>query len=441
MKLSVFGVGYVGLVTAACFAELGNEVLACDIDEKKIKSLRDGVIPIYEPGLEEIVKRTSASGRLKFTTDPAESAEFGEIIFVAVGTPHSEDGSPDMKYVKAVAASIGEHLKAPRRIMVMKSTVPVGTSKDVRGIIEERLKSRGGDAEKLEFATVSNPEFLKEGDAIRDFVRPDRVVIGVTENWAREKMAELYAPFMKNGHAVMFMDPASSEMSKYAANAFLAAKISFMNQMAELCEIVGSDIEEVRRAIAADSRIGPHFLYAGVGYGGSCFPKDVQALAALARSKGMNMDLVEAVEAVNIRQKPKLVAKAKKAMGDLKGRQVAVWGLAFKPKTDDMREAPAISIIEALLAGGAKVAVYDPVAMDEARKIFGERVSWAPDMYECVKDAEALFLVTEWADFREPDFEKIGKLMKEKNIFDGRNIYDPARMRGMGFNYASIGRN
>jgi UDPglucose 6-dehydrogenase len=390
--------------------------------------------------LEEIVKRTSGAGRLKFTTDPAEAAEFGDIIFIAVGTPQSEDGHPDMKYVRAVAQSIGEHLKKTKRIVVMKSTVPVGTSAEVQGIIEEKLKARGGEFANLEFAVVSNPEFLKEGDAIRDFVRPDRVVIGVKEDWAKEKMSELYAPFMKNGHAVLFMDPASSEMSKYAANAMLASKISFMNQIAELCEILGSDIEEVRRAIAADSRIGPHFLYAGVGYGGSCFPKDVQALVALARDKGANIDLVEAIEAVNKRQKPKLVERAKQALGDLSGKQIAVWGLAFKPKTDDMREAPAIHVIEALLALGAKVVAHDPVAMGEAKKIFGEKIAYAQDMYDALKDAEALFLVTEWADFREPDFEKIAQLMKSKNIFDGRNIYNPSRMKELGFNYFGIGR-
>jgi len=440
MKLSVFGVGYVGLVTAACFAELGNDVLACDIDENKIKNLREGVIPIYEPGLEEIVKRTAGAGRLKFTTDSAEAAKFGEIVFVAVGTPQSDDGHPDMKYVRAVAESIGEHISEPRTIIVMKSTVPVGTSGEVRSIIEAKLQARGGDAAGLEFATVSNPEFLKEGDAIRDFMRPDRIVIGVVEDWAKERMSDLYAPLMKNGHAVLFMSPPSSEMSKYAANALLASRISFMNQVAELCEATGSDIEEVRRSLASDSRIGPHFLYAGVGYGGSCFPKDVQALAAMAREKGVRNDLIDAIEAVNNRQKGKLVERAKEILGNLKGKQIAVWGLAFKPNTDDMREAPSIDIIEDLLAAGAKVMAFDPVAMNEARKVFADRIVYAKDMYECLKDADALFVITEWPTFREPDFKMMLQLMKGKNIFDGRNIYNPDRMREMGFGYVSIGR-
>jgi UDPglucose 6-dehydrogenase len=440
MKLSVFGVGYVGLVTAACFAELGNEVLACDIDEKKIAALRAGVIPIYEPGLEEIVKRTVAAGLLKFTTDPAEASEFGEIIFVAVGTPSAEDGRPDMKYVHVVAGTIGEHLSAARKIIVMKSTVPVGTSGETRAILEEKLKARGADVAQLEFAVVSNPEFLKEGDAIRDFMKPDRVVVGVKEDWAKEKMAELYAPFSKDGYLVIFTDPASSEMSKYAANAMLASKISFMNQIAELCEAVGADVEEVRKAIAADTRIGQHFLYPGVGYGGSCFPKDVQALVALAHDKGVPVDMIEAVEAINERQKSRLVSRAKEILGDMAGKRIAMWGLAFKPNTDDMRAAPSISIIESLLASGAKVTAYDPVAMDEAKKTLGDRVDYAADMYECLKGADALFVVTEWTQFREPDFEKVAALLKTKNIFDGRNIYDPAKMRELGFAYVSVGR-
>jgi UDPglucose 6-dehydrogenase len=434
MKLAVFGAGYVGLVTGACFAELGNEVLVYDIDERKTDALRGGKVPFYEPGLEDMVRRNVAAGRLRFTADAAEAAGFGEVTFIAVGTPSLPDGNPDLKYVQAAVATIGENMSPSGTIVVMKSTVPPGTTARMRTVLKEVL------AAPTKFAVVSNPEFLKEGDAIRDFMKPDRIVVGVEEEWAREKMEELYVPLAKNGHPILFMDPVSSEMSKYAANALLATKISFMNQIAGLCEAFGADVEEVRQAIAADSRIGPHFLYPGVGYGGSCFPKDVQALAAMARAQGQGAEILEAVERVNETQKTRLVDRAAAAMGGLSGKSIAVWGLAFKPNTDDMRQAPSIAIIEKLLAAGASITAYDPVAMTMAQGVLGDRIDYAKDMYGCLCDADALFLVTEWAEFREPDFEKVADLMRAKNIFDGRNIYDSSKLRELGFEYIGIGR-
>lgn len=437
MKLSIFGVGYVGLVSGACFAELGNEVICCDIDEEKIKILKKGNIPIYEPGLKEIVERNSKQGRLKFSADLKEAARFGDILFICVGTPQKDYGEPDLKYVYQVAKDIGENLDKERKIIVNKSTVPAGTAKEVKNIVAEELRKRGVN---FEFAVVSNPEFLKEGDAINDFMKPDRVVVGVEEEWARKTMGELYSPLTKNGHPIFFMDTASSEMSKYAANTMLAAKISFINQIANLCEITGADIEEVRRAISADKRIGHHFIYPGIGYGGSCFPKDVQALSALAKKFGYTAHLIEAIEAVNNEQKEILAKKIINELGDLDDKKIAVWGLSFKPHTDDMRSAPSINIIERLLAKGAKIFAYDPAAVLEARKIFNNRVEYVLEMYNCLRRAEALVLITEWPQFKEPDFNKMKELMKNPVIFDGRNIYSPARMKELGFKYISIGR-
>lgn len=437
MKLSFFGAGYVGLVTAACFAELGNEVMACDVDEAKISRLRGGEIPIYEPGLKDIVVRNAKEGRLQFTTDPAEAARFGEMLFVAVGTPSNEDGTPDMKYVYAVADIIGDNLEGDKKIVVMKSTVPVGTSADIRRRIAEKLAARG---KNMEFEVVSNPEFLKEGDAIADFTHPDRIVVGTEKDWARKKMSELYEPITKPGHPVFFMDNASAEMAKYAANTFLAARISLMNQLAHIAETLDADIEEVRRSLAADQRIGRHFLYPGVGYGGSCFPKDVQALAATAAKAGVDAELIRAIESVNAGQRTRFTAKIKEGLGGVQGKKLAVWGLAFKPKTDDMRQAPAKDIVEALLADGAIISAYDPVAMEEAKKIFGTKITYAPDMYSALDGAEALVIITEWGQFREPDFGKISAALKNKTIFDGRNIYEPARMAEFGFRYFGIGR-
>lgn len=424
-------------MSGACFAELGNEVLCCDINEEKIKNLNSGEIPIYEPGLKEIIERNSKQGRLKFSADSKEAVKFGDILFIAVGTPQKYYGAPDLKYVHDVAEVIGENLDKERKIIVNKSTVPAGTAKEVKNIVAEELKRRGMN---FDFAVVSNPEFLKEGDAINDFMKPDRVVVGVEEEWARKIMEELYSPLTKNGHPIFFMDAVSSEMSKYAANALLAAKISFINQIANLCEITGADVEEVRRAISADKRIGHHFIYPGIGYGGSCFPKDVQALAVLAKKFGYTAHLIEAIEAVNNEQKEILAKKIINEMGDLDDKKIAVWGLSFKPQTDDMRSAPSINIIERLLAKGAKIFAYDPAAILEARKIFNNRVEYVLEMYDCLKAAEALVLITEWPQFKEPDFNKMKKLMKNPVIFDGRNIYSPARMKELGFKYISVGR-
>lgn len=434
MKISVLGAGYVGLVTAACFAELGNEVMAADIDAAKIERLKKGDIPIYEPGLAEIVTRNEKEGRLRFTTSVPETVKFGEVIFVAVGTPEGHNGEPDLKYIEAAIEDIAVNLDRPRQIIVMKSTVPVGTSKRMRELIAAK---RG---KEIEFAVVSNPEFLKEGDAINDFMRPDRIVIGVEEPWAKEIMESLYATFTKNGHQIFIMDPESSELTKYAANTFLAARISLMNELAAIAELLNADIELVRRAIAADARIGRHFLYPGIGYGGSCFPKDVTALAAIARKAGHDAKFVVVVDEVNKAQQERFVGKILKNLGDAAGKRIAVWGLAFKPKTDDMRQAPSIPVIEKILSAGAQVAVYDPAAMAGARKIFGERVNYEEDMYAALKDASALVLITEWPQFKEPDFQKMAALMKEKNVFDGRNIYEPERMQELGFRYFGIGR-
>lgn len=437
MKISVFGVGYVGLVTGACFSELGNEVLCLDIDQKKIGDLEKGIIPIYEPGLENIVKRNFSEKRLRFTTNIEKAVDFGEIIFIAVGTPQKDYGHADLKFIYEVAETIGDFLKEDQKIIVTKSTVPVGTNKEVAEIISNRLKERGVN---FEFANISNPEFLKEGDAIDDFMKPDRIVIGTNKDWAKEKMEALYSPLVKNGHPIFFMDLLSAEMSKYAANTMLAAKISFINQIANLCEIVGADVEEVRKAICADKRIGPHFLYSGPGYGGSCFPKDVQALSALAKKHGYTAHLIEAIETVNEAQKDLVARKIIKRFGNLEDKKVAVWGLAFKPNTDDMRCAPSINLIEKMLAKGAKVSAYDPIAEEEAKKIFGKRIEYASTMYSCLENADTLVIITEWPQFKEPDFKKIKNLLKNPVVFDARNIYSPSRMKELGFEYFSIGR-
>lgn len=435
MKISVIGSGYVGLVSAACLADIGNEVLCIDIDERKIKQLRKHIIPIYEPGLSEMVKRNALAGRLKFTT---QTKEFNgaEIIFIAVGTPAGDSGQPDISSVLTVAKQIGQHVQQ-RIVVVNKSTVPVGTARKVESIISRCLRRR---KKKVDFAVVSNPEFLKEGAAINDFMVPDRIVIGSRQTWATKKMQELYSPFVKNGHPILVMTRESSEMSKYASNAILACKISFMNQLANLCEYLGADIELVREAMSLDPRIGNMFLHAGVGYGGSCFPKDVQALIAMANNVDYHAPLLEAVETINERQKLVIPNKVRSMFNNVKGKKFAIWGLSFKPQTDDTREAPALTIISSLLSDGAEIVVYDPKAMVEIRKRFGNNVSYAKNMYAACRQADALLVVTEWSEFHEPNFNRIKKLLKHPVIFDGRNIYNPDRLKQLGFRYSGIGR-
>ncbi|SFG32654.1 UDP-glucose dehydrogenase family protein [Pontibacter chinhatensis] len=438
MRIAVVGTGYVGLVTGTCFAEVGIDVTCIDIDERKIENLRQGILPIYEPGLEEMVERNAQKGRLSFSTDLSEVVESCgcEAVFIAVGTPPGEDGSADLKYVLAVARHIGRSLKG-YTVVVTKSTVPVGTARKVRQAIAEELEARG---EQIDFDVASNPEFLKEGAAIDDFLKPDRIVVGVESERAEQVMSRLYKPFLMNGHPLIFMDIPSAEMTKYAANAMLATKISFMNDVANLCEIMGADVNMVRRGIGSDARIGNKFIYPGIGYGGSCFPKDVKALIKTASENGYAMQVLQAVEQVNERQKSVLFDKVVAHFnGDLAGRTFAVWGLSFKPKTDDMREAPSLVIIERLLEAGARVKAYDPVAMAEARHSLGDRVEYGKDEYEALIDADALLLVTEWPEFRSPNFSVVGKLMKEKVVFDGRNIYDGAELAAKGFAYHGIG--
>lgn len=437
MKISIFGVGYVGLVTGTCFSELGNDVLCYDIDPKRVGALKKGIIPIYEPGLEEMVARNIKEKRLLFTDDPKEAVEFGEIIFIAVGTPPKEYGQADLTYIFNVADQIGEDLDKSGKVVVVKSTVPVGTNNEVEKRIKQKLDERGVT---FDFAIASNPEFLKEGEAIEDFMKPDRIVVGVNTKLARSMMKELYSSMTSNGHQIYFVDIPTSEMSKYAANAMLATKISFINQVANLCDIVGADVEGVRKIICADKRIGQYFLQPGVGYGGSCFPKDVQALAVLAKEHGYLAHLLEAVEQVNEAQKDIMAKKIIKKLENVEDKKIAIWGLSFKPKTDDMRFAPSINLIEKLIAKGVKITAYDPVSMDEAKKIFGNRITYCNDMYTCLKDADALVVITEWPQFKEPDFTKIKSLLKENLIFDGRNIYSPLKMDDMGFEYISIGR-
>ncbi|MDP8242891.1 MAG: UDP-glucose/GDP-mannose dehydrogenase family protein [Candidatus Hinthialibacter antarcticus] len=437
MQIAVIGTGYVGLVAGACFAESGNDVTCVDINQSKIDELNNGGIPIYEPGLEEIVKRNIREERLFFTSNLAEAVERSLIIFIAVGTPPSEDGSADLKHVLSAARDIGRAMEQ-FKIIVLKSTVPVGSAAKVRKAIQDVLQER---KQSIEFDVVSNPEFLKEGAAITDFMKPDRVVIGADNVRTAEIMKELYAPFLRTGKPIHIMDNPSAEMTKYVSNALLATKISFMNEMACLCEQIGADIDSVRMAVGSDSRIGYQFLFPGLGYGGSCFPKDVKALVAMGGLANTPMEIINAVESVNQRQKQSLLKKITAHFGDsLKGRTIAVWGLAFKPKTDDMREAPSVVLIEGLLERGAKVAVYDPVAMDNARSFFGDRVEYGKKMYDCLEGADALALATEWDEFRRPNWDVILEKMTGRALFDGRNIYDPSRMRDQGFTYFSIGR-
>lgn len=436
MKIAIVGTGYVGLVSGACFAEMGSDVTCIDIDTQKIENLRNGIIPIYEPGLEDIVKRNVNDGRLHFSTELTSCLDDVEVVFSAVGTPPDEDGSADLKYVLNVARTFGQNIKK-YAILVTKSTVPVGTSKKIKAVIDEELAKRGLN---IQYEVASNPEFLKEGAAIKDFMSPDRVVIGVESERARKVMERLYRPFLLNNFRVIFMDIASAEMTKYAANSMLATRISFMNDIANLCELVGADVNMVRKGIGTDARIGNKFLYAGCGYGGSCFPKDVKALIHTGKEHGYTMRIIEAVEEVNEVQKSIIYRKLRKAIGDLQGKKIAVWGLAFKPETDDMREAPALIVIEHLLADGAEVIAYDPVAIPEAKRRFGERITFARDMYDAVIDADALVLLTEWKQFRAPSWSIIHKAMRGNIIVDGRNIYDNAELAEYGFQYHCIGK-
>jgi len=431
MKIAVIGTGYVGLVAGACFAENGNDVVCVDKDEAKLRVLRRGKIPIFEPGLEELVRRNRAEKRLTFTSQIGTAVRASSIIFIAVGTPQGEDGSADLQHVLGVAREIARTMNG-YKVIVDKSTVPVGTAERVREVIRRETTHP--------FSVVSNPEFLKQGAAVDDFMKPDRVVIGAEDPRATQLMVELYSPFTRTGAPVMVMDCASAEMCKYAANAMLATKISFMNEIARVCELYGADIDQVRRAIGSDRRIGPAFLFPGVGYGGSCFPKDVQAIQKFSADKHYRFQVLDAVERVNRQQKLLLVEKMAKHFGSLAGRTIAVWGLSFKPKTDDMREAPAITIVEKLLEAGAKVRAYDPEAMKIAEGIFGSRVTLVKRSYDALVGADALALVTEWNEFREPDFAKMRKLMQSPVVFDGRNIYNREQMKADGFTYYSIGR-
>lgn len=437
MKIAMIGTGYVGLVTGACFAESGNEVICVDTDEKKIEGLRNGVIPIFEPGLDMLVKRNMEEERLVFTTNLEEAIDSCLLLFVAVGTPPGEDGSADLSYVLKVARDIGRHINE-YKIIVDKSTVPVGTGAKVKAAIQEELDKRGLD---IEFDVVSNPEFLKEGNAIDDFMKPDRVVIGCDNVRTGELMKELYSPFVRTGKPILMMDVASAEMTKYAANAMLATRISFMNEIANLCELVGVDVAQVRQGIGSDSRIGYSFIFPGPGYGGSCFPKDVQALARTGAEFGYPLEILNAVESVNQRQKQVLFKKLQRRFGDdLKNRTIAVWGLAFKPNTDDMREAPSINLINGLLEAGAKVQAYDPEAREEAFKIFGNKISYFDRSYDALASADALVIMTEWNEFRRPNFERIKEHLAQPIIFDGRNLFEPKRMKELGFEYEGIGR-
>jgi len=437
MNVVIVGTGYVGLVSGTCFAEMGMHVQCVDVDANKVARLQKGEIPIYEPGLDEMVVRNTAAGRLTFTTSLPEALAEAAVLFIAVGTPTSVDGSADLKYVLQVAKTIGENL-SQYCLIVDKSTVPVGTAKLVKQTIQAELDKRGVD---ISFDVASNPEFLKEGDAIKDFMTPDRVVVGVDSEKAKEVLSRLYRPFLLNNFRVIFMDVASAEMTKYAANAMLATRISFMNDVANLCDKVGADINMVRKGIGADGRIGSKFLYAGCGYGGSCFPKDVKALIKTGNEHGVPMGVLQAVELVNESQKTILFRKLQKyiSLDQLKGATVSLWGLSFKPNTDDMREAPSVVLANALLAAGCKVKVYDPIAMEEAHKQLGDTVYYASDIYDAVNDAEALFLVTEWKEFRAPNWSVVRKAMAGNIIIDGRNIYDGNELREAGFVYEGIG--
>ena len=431
MKITVVGTGYVGLVAGACFAESGNDVICVDKDESKIRLLRRGRMPIYEPGLEEMVNRNRQESRLAFTTTLGKAVRESTIIFVAVGTPQGEDGSADLQHVLGVVREIAKAMNG-YKVIVDKSTVPVGTSIKVREVVRRETTHP--------FSVVSNPEFLKQGAAIEDFMKPDRVVIGAEDPRGAELMLELYQPFTRPGAPIMVMDCASAELTKYAANGMLATRISFMNEVANVCELVGADVDQVRRAIGSDRRIGSSFLFPGVGYGGSCFPKDVKAMIHFASEKSYDFKILRAVEQVNERQKVRLFGKMQTHFGSLKGKTVAVWGLAFKPRTDDMREAPAIPLIHALAEAGAKVQAYDPEALKVARSLFGTKIQYVANGYDAVKGADALAIVTEWNEFRRPDFARMRKLMRTPVVFDGRNLFTPDQMKGHGFTYYSIGR-
>lgn len=431
MKIAVVGSGYVGLVAGACLAENGNDVVCIDKDPAKVKFLQRGKIPIYEPGLEELVRRNRAEKRLAFTTALERGVRNAQIVFIAVGTPTGEDGSADLQHVLAVARDTARAMNG-YKVIVNKSTVPVGTAAMVREVIRRETTHP--------FSVVSNPEFLKQGAAIDDFMKPDRVVIGAEDPRAAALMQELYAPFTRTGAPIMLMDCASAELCKYAANAMLATRISFMNEVANVCEAVGADVDQVRRAVAADRRIGPSFLFPGVGYGGSCFPKDVKAMLSFAAARKYDFAILQAVEAVNERQKLRLLGKLRQHFGSLDGKRIAVWGLAFKPRTDDMREAPAVPLITGLVDAGATVQAYDPEAMAVAKRIFGSSIKYADNSYAALAGADALVIVTEWNEFREPDFARMRKLMRSPVIFDGRNLYNPEQIRGHGFTYLSIGR-
>ena len=435
MRIAVVGTGYVGLVVGACFAETGNQVTCVDKDDAKVRALRRGKIPIFEPGLEELVRRNSSEKRLTFTKDLAGAVRKSDVVFIAVGTPMGEDGSADLQHVLGAAREVARAMNG-YKVIVDKSTVPVGTSEKVREVIRRETTHP--------FSVVSNPEFLKQGAAVDDFLKPDRVVIGATDPRAAELMVELYRPFTRTGAPIMVMDCASAELCKYAANAMLATRISFMNEIANVCELFAADVDQVRQAVATDKRIGPAFLFPGVGYGGSCFPKDVQAIVKFSADKKYKFRVLEAVEQVNKTQKQRLLVKLDARFGkgakSLVGKTIAIWGLAFKPRTDDMREAPAIPIIEGLLARGARVQAYDPEAMHVARQLFGTKITYAKNAYRALVGADALLIVTEWNEFREPDFTKMKKTMKQPIIFDGRNLYQPEQLRELGFTYSSIGR-
>jgi UDPglucose 6-dehydrogenase len=431
MRVAVVGAGYVGLVTGTCLAESGNEVCCVDVDERRISALQEGRSPIYEPGLEELIQRNAREGRLKFSTDLAAATGRAKVVFIAVGTPEGEHGEAELANVLEAAEEIARAVRH-YTVVATKSTVPVGSAARLQELMEKRAR--------FEVDVVSNPEFLKEGAALEDFQRPDRVVVGATSERARRIMKDLYGPFVRTERPILFMDPRSAEMVKYASNAMLATRISFMNDIAMLCERVGADVELVRKGVGADQRIGYSFLFPGIGYGGSCFPKDVKALLATARRHGVDLDLLRAVEKTNERQKRQLLAKAVKHFGDLSGRTFGVWGLAFKPRTDDTREAPSIEVIEGLLGKGARIHAFDPVAGTRARQHFGDRIRFAPGPYEAIEGADALFVVTEWNEFRNPDFERAKALMRHPVVFDGRNVFDPDEMRALGFEYYGIGR-
>jgi UDPglucose 6-dehydrogenase len=449
MKIAVVGTGYVGLASGTCLAEMGNDVTCVDVDANKVAMLKDGVVPIYEPGLEELVQSNAQSGRLTFTTDIQDAIQKNEILMIAVGTPPNEDGSADLQHVLKVADTIGQHMTEPK-VIVTKSTVPVGTGDKVKAAIQAALQKRGA---QVKFSVASNPEFLKEGAAVNDFMRPDRIVIGCEDDFAKEKLSQMYNPFVLNRHRLIFMDIRSAELTKYAANSMLATKISFMNELSRVAEKVGADMSAIRQGIGSDSRIGLHFIYPGVGYGGSCFPKDVKALTKTAREAGLNLSILEAVEGVNKSQRQFFVEKIRQYFkAELKGRKFAVWGLSFKPETDDIREAPALDVITALLQAGASVAAHDPIAVANTQEYFKTQVgksiskeqfaalSFSEDQYSVLGAADALILMTEWKPFRSPDFAKMKGLMKAPVIFDGRNQYEPANMKSLDFRYQSIGR-